>query len=417
LEVGEKIMNILVLASDYPITTRMPGSPRLFNLCRRLAKRHRLSLAFFPHSPQREESFASDPDNRGVFQEIYHLPSMKELGIDEPKWFNRQRHRISFEPYFSLHKQRPNYLQACRNRVGEILREKDYGLLYVNGMDMSQYVATPSPVPLALDFCDCDSRLYGQKVELQRNPLKKMLMSFERRGLMRWEKQSADTADLSIVISSLDEEGIRRSSRRARTLIVPNGIDGDFFSPRPATEKPPGIGRLIFTGVMRYGPNADAAIHFGRETFPLLRKRYPSAEFWVVGADPPDAVRELSATPGIVVTGTVDDIRPYLHRSDAFVCPLRYGVGMKNKILAALAMKIPVIATSNSVLGVDAVKDEHLLLAETPEEFTERASFILENPRQIQRLVENGRKLIEEKYSWDFYASLLEQAFLDLSPH
>lgn len=408
-------MNILVLSSDYPITTRMPGSPRLFNLCRQLARNHRLTLAFFPCTQQREEQFARDPDNQEVFQNIITLPSSEQLGLAEPTWLNRQLHRLAHEPYFSMRRLKPNYFKQCRRRINQILGEHEFDLLYVDGASMLQYVAPSHPIPTAVDFCDCGSLRRLQFARQQKRLITRLAWYFEAKRTARWERKAAASVDLSIVIAPHDEEGIRSSCPEARTLIVPNGIDSDFFCPRPDTERSPGTGRLIFTGVMQYAPNTDAAIFFGSEVFPLIRNENTSAEFWIVGADPPNSVQELSTIPGIRVTGTVEDVRPYMYNSDVFVCPLRYGTGMKNKILAALAMKIPVVATPSSVLGLNVVSDVHVLLAQTPEAFAKQVSVLLRNPEHGRKLAENGRKLIEKHYSWNTHASVLEQALVALA--
>jgi sugar transferase (PEP-CTERM/EpsH1 system associated) len=408
-------VNILVLSSDYPVTTRMPGSPRLFNLCRQLARKHSLTLAFLPTTQQRGEQFSNDPDNRQIFHNVITLPFSQDLGITEPTWLNRLRHRFSFEPYFLMRKLKPKYLKLCRLKIGQILAQNKFDIIYVNGVAMLQYVSSPCSIPIAFDFCDCTSLLFLQNARLQDKYVRRLVLYCEARGIARWEKEAAARADLSIVITQHDEEGIRNSCPGARTLIIPNGIDGEYFSPGPATEKSPSIGRMIFTGVMSYGPNADAALFFGKEVFPLIKKEVPGAEFWVVGANPPDSLKAISTFPGIRVTGTVEDVRPFLHKSDVFVCPLRYGTGMKNKILAALAMKIPVIATPNSVHGIKAVNDEHLLLAESPQDFVRQVSCLIGNPERTRMLTENGRKLIEEHYSWNAHGAALEQALVALT--
>ncbi len=228
--------------------------------------------------------------------------------------------------------------------------------------------------------------------------------------MARAEKYGAELAEITIAISRQDEEAIRNSCCRARTMVIPNGIDSEFFASRNPAQIGPGTGRLVFTGVMRYPPNSDAARYFAREVFPLIRKEWPAAEFWIVGADPPPSLRELSEIPGIKITGTVDDVRPILYESDIFVCPLRQGTGVKNKVLAAFAMKIPVVATRNSLLGINAVNGEHFLAAETPEEFAREVGTLLANPQRAGILATNSRMLVEQHYSWCRYGAVLERA-------
>jgi sugar transferase (PEP-CTERM/EpsH1 system associated) len=407
-------VNILVLAWDYPVTTRMPGSSRLFNLCRQMARRHCLHLAFFRRSKQRGVAFTDDPDNRNVFQDCTTLPSTEDLHLSEPTWLNRQFHRLTFQPYYSMRRLAPQRLARCRQIVGELLQRERIDLLYVDGASMMEHVPPACTIPIVTDFCDCGSLLVSQSARDEKRPLRRLVRRFEATGMARWEKWAAEAADITIAVSGRDEEGILRSCPSARTMVIPNGIDSDFFAPRPREETGPGTGKLVFTGVMRYPPNADAACHFAREVFPLVRQQWPSAEFWIVGADPPPAVTELSTMPGIKITGTVADVRPYLYGSDVFVCPVRQGTGVKNKLLAALAMKLPVVATRDSLLGLRAIDGEHLLAADTPQEFAKHVSSLLRKGPTANALTENGRKLIEQHYSWRTYGAELEQALVGL---
>ena len=133
-------------------------------------------------------------------------------------------------------------------------------------------------------------------------------------------------------------------------LTITNGVDMEYFSPG---SMPPDAGKIVFTGVMDYAPDEDAALYFGREVFPLVRAQRPHAQFWIVGSNPSPAVRALSSSAGIHVTGKVDDIRPHMRSAAVFVSPLRVGSGVKNKILAAMAMEKATVATPLSIDGLD----------------------------------------------------------------
>ena len=134
------------------MTTRMAGSSRLFNLCRQMSRRHRLTLAFFRRSQDREKPFMDDPDNQGVFQEFATLPSCDDLGLPAPTWLNRQSHRLTFEPYFSLRRIAPTQLRRCREVVGQLLDRNRIDLLYVDGASMVQHVPSNCAVPSSRIF-------------------------------------------------------------------------------------------------------------------------------------------------------------------------------------------------------------------------------------------------------------------------
>jgi len=191
----------------------------------------------------------------------------------------------------------------------------------------------------------------------------------------------------------------------AHTLTIGNGVDTAFFSP---AETEGDLRHLLFTGVMNYGPNEDAAIHFAESILPLIQQRQPEAQFWVVGKDPTAKVRQLSEHPGVHVTGGVPDVRPYLEQAGIFVCPLRYGTGVKNKLLAALAMQKPVVATRQSLDGLDLREHEDLLVADEPAEFAAKVVQLIEDPDHARRLATSGRAFVGDRYSWESSARTLE---------
>jgi glycosyltransferase involved in cell wall biosynthesis len=163
---------------------------------------------------------------------------------------------------------------------------------------------------------------------------------------------------------------------------------------------------------MDYGPNEDAAIHFAENILPLIQQRQPEVQFWVVGKDPTERVRALADRPGVHVTGGVPDVRPYLGKAGLFVCPLRYGTGVKNKLLAALAMQKPVVATRRSLDGLELRENEDLLVADEPAEFAAKVVQLIENPGQARRLARTGRAFVGDTYSWESSGKALEDVLL-----
>jgi sugar transferase (PEP-CTERM/EpsH1 system associated) len=191
--------------------------------------------------------------------------------------------------------------------------------------------------------------------------------------LLRFDHRVAAQADADIFVSESEAELFRTRAPelREKILAIPNGVDTAYFSPANAGPKPNLCGApiIVFTGQMDYWPNVDAVVWFSNTVLPTLRKRFPSATFYIVGAHPSAAVRSLSARPGIVVTGAVPDVRPYVGHSDLVVAPLRIGRGMQNKVLEGMAMARPVIVTPQALEGIDALPDKHVLVARDGEGF------------------------------------------------
>ena len=150
---------------------------------------------------------------------------------------------------------------------------------------------------------------------------------------------------------------------------------------------------------MDYWPNVDAVIWFSETVLPKIRERFPDATFYVVGAHPSAAVRVLSSRPGIVVTGSVPDVRPYVGHADIVVAPLRVGRGIQNKVLEGMAMARPVIATPEALQGIDALPDKHLLLACDSNEFVDCVQKIMD-PVLAKSVGTAARQRVISSYNW-----------------
>jgi glycosyltransferase involved in cell wall biosynthesis len=164
---------------------------------------------------------------------------------------------------------------------------------------------------------------------------------------------------------------------------------------------------LIFEGNMSFLPSVDAMIYFCRDVFPLITAKAPEAKLWIVGRDPTSEVRNLH-NERIIVTGTVDDVRPYLARASVFICPMRKGAGIKNKLLQAWAMGKPVVATSVGAGGLPAVHQKNVLIADDTHSFAREIICLLADPELRKTLGRNGRQTVLSKYTWDQQARYLQ---------
>ena len=395
-------MRILVLTPEIPATSSMPGSPRVFNLCRFLSKNHALSLITGSQLKGRRQLFSEDPSVSGVFQSVTYLPEEPA-----PTWWNKQKQRLRFAPYFITEFWKPEYHQNVLDIVRKELKgPPSVDLLYVDCLMPAQYAKPFRGLPIVADIHDSLTLLQRRLLKGHRGPSHKLRLYLALRGIQKLESTLHSFCDLVITNSSVDEAVIKELSPAGDTLTITNGVDMDYFA---ATADEPEAGdRLVFTGVMGYGPNEDAALYFGREIFPLVRANFRKAEFWVVGANPSTAILALASQPGIHVTGGVDDIRPYLAKATIFVCPLRYGAGIKNKLLAAMAMGKAIIATPLSLEGIDVCPEEDVLVADSIQDFVRQIGRLLSDKELSRRLGERGRKLVSDRYSWSSRGEVLE---------
>jgi glycosyltransferase involved in cell wall biosynthesis len=209
----------------------------------------------------------------------------------------------------------------------------------------------------------------------------------------------------TVVVSERDREELVAINPALKVTVIPNGVDTYEFRPRPVGRIP----ALLFVGNYEYAPNVDAALRLATEIFPAVQKRMPQARLWLVGNAPPPELTSL-VSDSIRVTGRVPDVRPYLARASAFVSPLRLGAGIKNKVLEALAMGCPVVATPISLDGI-AVSDGQDAIRTDGAEMVEAIVRLLDDADLRTTLSINGRKLIEARYSWDHIAQQYEDLY------
>jgi hypothetical protein len=178
---------------------------------------------------------------------------------------------------------------------------------------------------------------------------------------------------------------------------LPNGVDCRYFEPSTA---PYETQRVCFLGQMDYYPNEDCVVYFCKEILPLIRARRADTELSIIGAQPSRRVRALARIPGVTVTGTVPDVRPYARGSALSIAPLSIARGTQNKILESLAMGVPVVCSSLAARGVDAIPGEHLLTADTPNEFAAAVLRLMTDPAERRRLATAGRARVVSHHNW-----------------
>ena len=394
-------MNILVLAWDIPATTKMPGSPRLFNLCRALARRHRLTLLTLRSTPERYQWFMSDPVAIGTYSRIINLPERPP-----PTWWRRQVHRFLQQAHFATRYRNPGYHVTICREVRNTYQEDSCDVIFADGLPSAQYVADAGVAyPAVVDLHDSLTLLYSRAARAERRWSGKLALLAELRSIRRCESSLSRRFSAIVTNSEVDELFLRSLDRSGNFVTIPNGVDVEYFATQEGKSN---ATRLVFTGVMDYAPNEDAAVYFADAILPLVRARYPGVEFWIVGKDPTERVQALARARGVHVTGEVPDVRPYLENAGVFVCPLRFGAGVKNKILAALAMGKAVVATPVSLEGLDLQGDEHLLVASEPSEFAAQVIKLIEDPEMAVRLGRQGCARVKAAHSWERSGAQLE---------
>jgi glycosyltransferase involved in cell wall biosynthesis len=226
------------------------------------------------------------------------------------------------------------------------------------------------------------------------------------RKLRREEERAWREFDGVTVCSENDDRRVRASVPDARTAVIPNAVDVDFFRPRPSD--PPSDGRtVLFFGAIHYYPNTEGILHFLEHTWPLLAARHPQCRLKIVGPRPPPSVL-AHQSPRVEVTGFVEDLRPHLAEAAVVIAPLRIGGGTRLKILEAMAMGKAVVSTRVGCEGLAVTSERELLIADEPAAFAEAAGRLLDDPALARRVGRAAQALIEDHHSWTAAAAALE---------
>jgi len=255
----------------------------------------------------------------------------------------------------------------------------------------------PLPVPARVaDLVDVDSAKWAAYARSARWPTS-WLYRREAAGVRRLERRALQACDAVVLVSRAEVEALDAASDKV--LAVGNGVDTEHFRPqgRPADGPP----TLVFTGTMDYRPNVEGVCWFAREVWPALKRERPDLRLMIVGRDPAPAVRRLAEPPGVEVTGSVPDVRPYLARAALVVAPLLMARGIQNKVLEAMAMGRAVVASPAALEGLDVEAGTEVIEAQPPEAWAREILDLLQNDARRQPIEHAARACVERNYTWE----------------
>ena len=296
--------------------------------------------------------------------------------------------------------------------VDQTMKSHKIERVMVFSSPMAQYAEPYPQARRVVDFCDVDSDKWRQYAEKKTWPMS-WVYRHEADALLAYERHVAKTTDAALFVSEPEAELFRKLAPEsdARIGFFNNGVDTDFFSPEREYERPYGDGEraLVFTGAMDYWPNIDAVQWFAAEVFPQLRAADAKLRFVIVGARPAPAVLALASQPGITVTGTVPDVRPFIGHADICVAPLRIARGIQNKVLEAMAMARPMVVSPQALEGIDAVPGRELRLADGAAAFIAALTAMLADASGANAAMgAAARTKVQQEYSWPSKLSRIE---------
>jgi sugar transferase (PEP-CTERM/EpsH1 system associated) len=297
--------------------------------------------------------------------------------------------------------------------VARTMAERPIRAVVAYSAQMAHFVpALPPGTRFLMDFVDFDSAKYATYGAQGSGPMA-WVNRREGRVLLDFEKRTAARADVSSFVSEAEAQLFRDASGLGadRIVAIENGVALDYFDPVAnfALVEQHDSPLIVFTGQMDYRPNIEAVESFARETLPLIRARDPRVRFAIVGRSPAREVQALAQLPGVIVTGAVPDVRGWLAAADVVVAPLRIARGIQNKVLEAMAMARPVVASPQAAEGIDATDGTHLLVAADPAEEAGKICALLADPARATQLGAAARARVEQRYRWSATLDRLPQ--------
>jgi sugar transferase (PEP-CTERM/EpsH1 system associated) len=378
------------------LTHRIPFPPnkgdklRSYHLLKHLASRYRVFLG----------TFVDDE------ADWHHVEAVRALCEDS--WFGRLHPRLApLRGLTGLFTGEPVSLAHFRDARLQTWVDAAVGRAGIRkavafSSPMAQYVMHHNPLRRVVDFVDVDSDKWRQYAAARRWPLS-WVYAREARALLDFERRIAAEVEASVFVTGKEAQLFARlvPECKDRIYACANGVDGDWFSPDIGVSSPyaAGVRPLVFTGAMDYWPNIDAVCWFAREALPRIRAQEPAVRFYIVGMNPPPAVRALRKDPAVEVTGRVDDVRPYVRHAAVAVAPLRVARGIQNKVLEAMAMAKPVIVSASSAAALSARPGIEIEVAETPEGFAAKTIALLA-PARAEEVGRAARRRVLADYDW-----------------
>jgi len=316
-----------------------------------------------------------------------------------------------------------NYTTAgMKSALSRLLSEQHFDIVQIESIHLSAYLPIIRNAPcrpmVICDWHNIESELMRRYSEQEVHTLRKIYARDTSRKMRVLERRVMNEFDAHVVVSRRDESRLLELNPSGRVSVVENGVDTSYYSDEQiekayvarladgrsrlgdGPESPVTRRRIVFVGSMDYHANIDAVVNFARDVWPLVREQKPEFIFTIVGRDPATEVRQLASIPGVEVSGTVDDVRPYYREAVVAVVPLRVGGGSRLKILEAMAAGIPVISSSLGAEGLEVSHGENILIVDGTKDLKEAIASVAANDKLQQKLRLGGRALVSERYEW-----------------
>ena len=399
-------MKILWVKAGGLVPPNIGGKIRSYSIVKELAKTHEVTLFNF---------YAAHSDDvhsglNGMFDQVVNLPlpiatnrGLGELASFAANVFSSLPHTVS---------------KYCRPevkaRMRELLASGKFDVIICDFVVAAAAIPWEVACPKVIFTHNVEALIWKRHFEVSRNPVWKMASWGEYQKMVRFEKYFLNRAEHVLTVSEADRDFFSEFVDRSKMTVISTGVDTDYFRPDNGNEQP---NSLVFTGSMDWMPNEDGVLYFLHSILPLIRREIPEVSFTIVGRKPSEKLRTAAASErGVQVTGTVDDIRPYVREGSVYVVPLRIGSGTRLKIFEAMAMGKPIVSTTLGAEGLPISDGGDILIADSPEAFAGKVCALLRDSKERQRLGSAARELVERHYSWSSVAAEFEGVLRRVAP-
>ena len=385
-------MKIFVLLPRIPYPLEKGDKLRAFNQIKQLAKRNEIVLC------------ALNDDAKVNEQDAFRALQPYCQSINFIK-FNKAQILLGLvRAFFKGLPMQCGYFfnRKAAKKVNSLIAKHKPDLLYGQLLRTAEYIRHKD-IPKAIDYQDIFS--YGMKRRADiASFITRPVFNMEYRRLKRFETITFDDFDVKTIISEPDRD-LFPHERRNEILIIPNGVDHDFFKPQEREKKYD----LVFTGNMSYPPNVNAVDYLANEILPIVWKTLPETKLYIAGATPDPKVKK-AASERIIVSGWLDDIRDAYAQSRVFIAPMRIGTGLQNKLLEAMSMRLPAITSPLANASLGAKPNEEILVGSNAEEMAQHIITLLTDKEKAERLAQAGFDFTNRVYDWGKATEILENA-------
>jgi sugar transferase (PEP-CTERM/EpsH1 system associated) len=394
-------MKILWVKSDFLYPPDTGGKIRSYNILKQLGRFHDVSYLCLSV----EEPAGKDIEHlKSICKNIEYLKFAPDEKFSSGFYAALLKNLFSPYPYVISKYNDPR----ITNKIREYIAAGDVDIVLCDFLEMAVNCLNITEVPEVLFQHNVETEIWRRHFAVNRNPLKKAYLYIDYRKYFKYEKMACRKFDDVFVVSESDGCLLEKNFEIPHTTLIPTGVDVDYF--RPGAE-PADQNTIAFVGSMDWLPNQDAVEYFVESIYPLIKARRPETRFYIVGRRPPEKMKNLEkGDPSIKVTGTVDDVRPYVDRAIVYIVPIRIGGGTRIKIYEAMAQKKAVVSTTIGAEGLPLTDGKHIIIKDQPEEFAEAVCGLMEDENMAARLGENARRFVTGEVSWENIARKFSDA-------